>query len=367
MATDSAKEVPASGESGRSSLDVRGGVILFGIVNGEDGLHLNTVTCEWQETKPRNDHQSHHPLTLTGSTANIFNDLQIAGAVFAALLGLAFGSFLSVFLTRFPEGESIVSPRSHCRNCDHILAWWENLPLLSWIILRGRCRKCHNWIGLRYPFIELTMGLLWVACWIRFSRLIFYPSDTGNSEIPHLLVHSIIQVVGYALLCWLLVALATLDAEHFWLPDWLTIPGAALGFIFSLLEYETGDHFAQQKSLFHHATGSLLAILAAAAVVLIIRLAYWLIRRKEGMGLGDAKLMAMLGAWLGLFGALKCFAIAVFAAAAAAVIWLIVLSIRRRTGEWAKMPLPLGTFLCAAALIVVFFPDWPFTIAELGF
>ena len=112
---------------------------------------------------------------------------------------------------------------------------------------------------------------------------------------------------------------------------------------------------------------SIVQALLAAGVVLIIRLAYWLIRRQEGMGLGDAKLMAMLGAWLGLRGALESFALAVFAAALAALVWLIVLAIRRKTDEWAKMPLPLGTFLCAAALSEVFYPHWLLIWWQPGF
>jgi len=98
--------------------------------------------------------------------------------------------------------------------------------------------------------------------------------------------------------------------------------------------------------------------LFGAGIVLFIRLAYWLVRRVEGMGLGDAKLMAMLAAWLGLGSALECFAIAIFAAAAAAFVWLGILAIRRDTGDWGKLPLPLGTFLCAAAITQIFYPHW---------
>ncbi len=89
--------------------------------------------------------------------------IRILATLFAALLGLAFGSFLNVCLSRWPEGESVVSPRSHCRDCDHTLAWWENLPLVSWMALRGRCRKCGARISWRYPLVELIVGLLWAS------------------------------------------------------------------------------------------------------------------------------------------------------------------------------------------------------------
>jgi leader peptidase (prepilin peptidase) / N-methyltransferase len=279
-----------------------------------------------------------------------FNDLQLVGAIFAGLLGLVFGSFLNVCLSRLPEGESIATPRSHCRNCDHTLAWWENLPLLSWLILRGRCRQCQTRISPRYPLVELTVAVLWTLLWLRFSW-----SITGAATgIPHLVTRTWITLIGYALLSWLLVALAALDAEHFWLPDILTLPGIALGIICTILEMRSHDW-----ALFGIFMG--VSILVPAAVILIIRLAYWLVRRREGMGLGDAKLMAMLGAWLGFRVALESFALAILAATAAALIWLAILAARRKTQEWAKMPLPFGTFLCFAALSEIFYPDWLWT------
>ncbi len=295
------------------------------------------------------------------------------GTIFAALLGLAFGSFLNVFLARFPEGESIVSPRSHCRHCEHTLAWWENLPVLSWLILRGRCRQCHAWIGIRYPLVELAVALLWIGCWLRScapllaTALSTWPA-TGPAvlETPHPAIHAAIQLCGNALVCWLLTALAFLDAEYFWLPDWLTLPGIASGFLFVLLETWSNWFFDQPINLPHAAWHSLLAILGAAGLILAIRLAYWIVRRQEGIGLGDAKLMALLGAWFGLRGALETFILAALGASAVAILWLLVLAIRRDTDDWAKMPLPLGTFLCAAAIVEVFFPGWFLNAGRLG-
>jgi leader peptidase (prepilin peptidase)/N-methyltransferase len=289
------------------------------------------------------------------------NPLQLAGAIFAALLGLVFGSFLNVVLTRLPEGESIATPRSHCRNCTHILAWWENLPLISWIILRGRCRQCHTSISPRYPLVELAVAILWTLLWLRFAAPI-----VGITGIPYLVANTWITLIGYALLTWLLVALAALDAEHFWLPDILTLPGIALGFAFTFRIL--WSPIPVQASFVRIARNSLYAILASAAIILIIRLAYWLIRRKEGMGLGDAKLMAMLGAWLGFRAALESFALAVFAATLTALVWIAIGSLRSRPSKdkaqdqaWAQMPLPLGTFLCLAALSEVFHPSWLYT------
>ena len=106
-------------------------------------------------------------------------------------------------------------------------------------------------------------------------------------------------------------------------------------------------------------------ILVCAAIILLIRLIYWLVRRKEGMGLGDAKLMAMLGAWLGLAGALESFALAVLGAMLAALVWLLICFARGKTKEWASMPLPFGSFLCLAALSEVFYPSW-FSVWWIG-
>ena len=265
-----------------------------------------------------------------------------------------------MLVTRLPQGESIVSPRSHCRNCDHTLAWWENLPLLSWLLLRGRCRQCRHWIGLRYPAVELAVAVLWAAIWYRFNYPLFM-NDIEGIEFLHFALYAGIMIVDLAILSWLLVALAALDAEHFWLPDAITYPGIVLGFVYTLACNQLACCAKYTDSFRDAAWNCLIAILVSAALILVIRLAYWLIRRKEGMGLGDAKLMAMLGAWLGLIGALESFALAVFAAALAALIWLAISAIRKDKNEWAGTPLPLGTFLCLAALSEIFYPQWLWT------
>jgi len=136
--------------------------------------------------------------------------IRMMGTISAALLGLVFGSFLNVCLSRWPEGESVVKPRSHCRNCDHTLAWWENVPVVSWLALRGSCRKCGAWIGWRYPLVELAVGSVWaVAAW-----------QLSGPSFEHLLL-SAFPWAGISLLVlklafyWVLIGLAALDAEYF--------------------------------------------------------------------------------------------------------------------------------------------------------
>jgi leader peptidase (prepilin peptidase)/N-methyltransferase len=296
----------------------------------------------------------------------ILDKLQFVGMIFAALLGLAFGSFLNVFLVRFPDGESMVRPRSHCRTCNHTLSWWENLPVLSWIFLKGRCRSCKSGISARYPIVELAVGGLWTGCWVKFCTPVF-SSAAGEINSPRLVALCLFEFVCSALLCWLLVALTALDAEYFWLPDVLTLPGIGLGLLYILLRECIRDDAILPANLIHALWTSTLAISVSGGLLLFIRFLYWLIRRREGVGLGDIKLMAMLGAWLGTIGALESFVIATFIASAAALVWLIVLAIRRESGGWGAAPLPLGTFLCVAALSEIFNPHWLWLGLHLDF
>ena len=277
--------------------------------------------------------------------------IRILGTIFAGLLGLAFGSFLNVCLSRWPEGESVVSPRSHCRNCDHTLAWWENIPLVSWLFLRGRCRNCHDAISWRYPLVELAVGALWaVYAWSQLSAPNAWLIDPFRfPERPFI-------QLGAALFLWLLVALAALDAEHLWLPDKLTIPGILLGIIWTVL---VNRHFYRMTYDFGPPTpplapGALRRIgeaLAAALLILLIRWLYKLIRHQEGIGLGDAKLMAMLAAWLGLPGALLAFVLGTVLAALAGLVVIAVPSARTNPQSWATSKLPLGTFLCIGGIV----------------
>jgi leader peptidase (prepilin peptidase) / N-methyltransferase len=272
--------------------------------------------------------------------------IRLCATFFAALAGLAFGSFLNVCLTRWPAGESIVKPRSHCRACGRTLAWWENIPLLSWITLRGRCRTCGAWIGIRYPLVELAVGVIWgLVAWRSFDA--FFPAEFA---------------AGMMFFTWSLIALATLDAEYLWLPDALTLPSVAIGFCWWFLQrVQIGRALRILSEPWQDAEEAgkrLLAILAAALLILLIRWTYKLIRKREGIGLGDAKLMAMLAAWLGLPGALLSFFIGVVLGALVALVVLALPSKSMSAVEensaapgWWLRKLPLGTFLCIGGIV----------------
>jgi leader peptidase (prepilin peptidase)/N-methyltransferase len=309
--------------------------------------------------------------------------IPIFATVFAGLLGLAFGSFLNVCVTRWPLGESPAKGRSHCRSCGRTLAWWENIPLASWLALRGRCRTCRASIGWRYPLVELAVGVLWAfAAW----RVL---EGAADLSLPiGVLGYQLSVVAGMMVFLWLLVALAVLDAENLWLPDQLVWPGIVLGILTSFIWLAMASKLSEKYFDIIHLSAlpmtmsmesvmklgyfleairfpgignplvGLLVLLAgpilAAASILLIRWLYWIVRRREGLGLGDAKLMAMLAAWLGLDGALLAFSIGCLLGALTALALLALP--RTRTGEqnWALKKLPFGTFLCLGAIVSVF-------------
>jgi leader peptidase (prepilin peptidase)/N-methyltransferase len=277
--------------------------------------------------------------------------IRILGTIFVGLLGLCFGSFLNVCLSRWPAGESVVKPRSHCRQCGRTLAWWENVPLVSWIALGGRCRSCRSWIGWRYPLVEAAVGGLWA---LESWQYLGYWKPNVLASVLELDLQSerLVYTIGWAFFLWLLTALAVLDAENLWLPDWLTLPGILLGFICTVIFFRRIDFEPPYwHDLLDVALKCLFSILAAAALILLIRWLYWLFRRREGIGLGDAKLMALLAAWLGLPGALLAFGLGVTLGAVFAIVLLVIPSARRGSEGWAAIKLPLGTFLCIGGIV----------------
>jgi leader peptidase (prepilin peptidase)/N-methyltransferase len=251
--------------------------------------------------------------------------------IYTVLAGLVFGSFLNVCVSRLPRHESIVAPRSRCPHCDAPIRSWDNIPVLSWILLRGRCRDCHQRISIRYLLIEMGTAALFLLCLLTFGLTV--------------------RALATATFCWLLLGLAATDAETMLLPDSLTLPGLALGIISSGFQGFFGDMPAfEWRSL----ARSLLSAICAATLVLLIRALYWLVRRREGIGLGDAKLLAMIAAWLGA----KQTALVLFLGVVSAAIYGLMLiaggGARRNQAGGFTARIPLGTFLCAGAMIAIF-------------
>jgi leader peptidase (prepilin peptidase) / N-methyltransferase len=188
-------------------------------------------------------------------------------APFLAVLGLLIGSFLNVVIARVPEGLSVVSPPSRCPKCGHSIAWYENVPVLSWLFLRGRCAGCKAPISARYVLVELLTGTLFVACYVRFGV------DWSLA-------------LGLLMLCFA-IPLTFTDAEHWILPDQLTLPGIALGV---LMRIPLGTDAV---------IAGIIGAVGGFVLVRAIEWFGWLAFRKEAMGGGDKFLMALLGAFLG--------------------------------------------------------------------
>ena len=271
--------------------------------------------------------------------------------VLAGVAGLVFGSFLNVCVSRWPEEKSIVRPRSYCPHCERTLAWWENIPLLSWLALRGRCRTCHAWIGWRHLLVELGVGGLWAfSVW----QILIQIPELDFADFSYL---ALINGIAQMIFIWLLVGLAAIDAEHLWLPDRLIFPGILLGLGLNLLRgYVDAQSFGGSFDELKHRTSLAIAfwflgLVVPAGVVLAIRFLYRVFRNQEGIGMGDVKLMAMLGGWMGMKIGLLDFAMGVIAAAVFALLLLATPSFRANSEKWAQAKLPFGTFLSLAGIV----------------
>jgi leader peptidase (prepilin peptidase)/N-methyltransferase len=234
----------------------------------------------------------------------------------AAAYGLVFGSFLNVVVHRLPRGMSLVRPGSHCPKCGAPVRWFDNIPVLSYLLLGGRCRACRATISLCYPLVELAAGVIAAAVVARFGLTL--------------------QGLEAMLLVMLLLPLALIDLEHHLLPDVLTLPGIVLG-----LAGSAAGGFVPLLN-------SVIGALVGAAVPYVVIVVYRRLRGVEGMGLGDVKLLAMIGAFLGWRGVLLTLGLAATAGALLGLT-LIALGRGRRDTE-----LPFGTFLAGAATIVLF-------------
>jgi leader peptidase (prepilin peptidase) / N-methyltransferase len=256
----------------------------------------------------------------------------LAAMLIAALFGLAFGSFLNVCIARLPVGASIVHPRSHCPLCRHTIAMGDNIPVISWLVLKRRCRHCQWPIPALYPLVELA-----TAVWFVLSIWIFGVS---------------LAAANCAALGFFLIGLLVMDWQTHLLPDEFTLGGAALGFALTavrafLLPMDSGEIVltGPERILLYR----ILAILASAGLMLIIRWSYRLLRKRNGMGLGDVKMLAMIAAFLGLRHALLAFFFAVIAGA----LYAIALVARRQATGQTR--LAFGSFLALGGMAAALF------------
>jgi leader peptidase (prepilin peptidase) / N-methyltransferase len=284
------------------------------------------------------------------------------------VLGLLFGSFLNVCISRLPKHESIVHPRSRCPQCKAPIRWYDNIPLLSWFLLRGRCRDCKQTIPSRYPLVELATGL-----W--FASIVYRCLDSSaNTQLTTEWQFTVILIgIGITILGFLLIGLMVMDWQTLLLPDAFTLTGIAVGlFLVFVRAAFLGPNEDQVVLSNHHITltspggvtdhgnlfltgpealimGRIAAICGAALLLLLVRWLYKAMRHREGMGLGDVKLLAMIAAFLGFWPAILALLFGVFIATAYAVILLL----RGKAGATSK--LAFGSFLCIGGLITAQF------------
>ncbi|HEV2990962.1 MAG TPA: prepilin peptidase [Candidatus Angelobacter sp.] len=291
------------------------------------------------------------------------------------LFGLIFGSFLNVCIHRMPRELSVVSPRSACPACRHPIAACDNIPVVSWLLLGGKCRHCRTPISPRYAAVELLTGAL-------FALSYYVASHGAASEPIDTSDYSVLAIaIKYSTCCFLLIGLIFTDAETKLLPDLLTKPGIALGLLFSLLVKMPEPPPLIFSSLLSGRVLSLANSIAGAAFgsafLLGIALLYQAVRGVEGMGRGDVKLMALIGAFLGMWLTLLVLVLGtlvgtIFGILLIVVVWRKRLARRRsrrtepasvaRAKAWQSAKLiyrnfeiPFGVFLGAAALVALFF------------
>ena len=229
---------------------------------------------------------------------------------FAAAFGAIAGSFLNVLIYRLPLGRSVVWPSSACPHCNRELSWYENIPVVSYLALRARCRTCRAAISVRYPFVEALTAAMFAAAWWYYA--------------PGMLLVSRL-VFGCAL-----IALFAIDLEHHLLPNAITLPGIVVGLALSVFT-EPGWQ------------ASVLGALAGGGALYGIAEVYYRVRHEEGLGMGDVKMLAMIGAFLGWKLAL----VTLMLASLAGTVVGVFLIVSRRGGM--KYALPFGTFLALGA------------------
>lgn len=238
-------------------------------------------------------------------------------AVFVFLFGAAIGSFLNVCIYRLPLDQSIVSPGSRCMSCGAVVRWFDNIPIISWLVLRGRCRGCGAGFSIRYPLVELLTACLFLLLFLRFGLSISFAI--------------------YVLLVVALIVITFIDFDHQIIPDEISLSGVVLGFLASFFLPEPGW------------ASSLAGIVVGWGSLALVFYAYLWLTGREGMGGGDAKLLAMLGAFLGW----KAVPFIIFISSlVGSIVGLSLMALQRKGRHLA---IPFGPYLAMGAVLYIFY------------
>jgi leader peptidase (prepilin peptidase) / N-methyltransferase len=240
------------------------------------------------------------------------------GIIFAFLFGLALGSFLNVCIYRIPIKKSIVYPPSSCPRCEERIKFYDNIPVLSYLLLMGRCRRCGQPISIQYPMVEMAMGLISVALLLKLGPTLEY--------------------VFFMLFVGSLIAMAFIDLRHKIVPDVISLPGIVVGFALSLVPFTP----LQWRD-------SLIGIVGGGGFLLMVAIFFEKMTGRQGMGMGDVKMLAMIGAWMG-WQALP-FVILLSSVAGSLIGGTFLIASR----QGVKTKIPFGPFLSLGAMIYLFF------------
>lgn len=243
--------------------------------------------------------------------------------ILLGLFGLIVGSFLNVVIVRVPSGESIVRPPSKCPQCETAIAPRDNIPVVSWLLLRGRCRSCQEPIPAGYPLVEASNAVLWIAAGLRFGATW--------------------ELIPYAILFSVLLALSVIDLELYILPNKITYPSVLISLVALVpLSYLVRDNPGTSIA------AALIGGVAYAGFLGMTLIAYELIAKKEGMGMGDVKLAALLGIWIGWINPLLILHALIAASVIGLVVGVGIMFVRKES-----KPYPFGPWLALGAIVVI--------------
>lgn len=299
-------------------------------------------------------------------------DLGLVFMLLVFALGASVGSFLNVVIYRLPHGKSLVRPSSHCPSCEAPIRIWHNVPVLGWLMLRGRCADCDVAISGRYPLVELVAGVLALALW---HDLMGGLTTSESLASPDLLIHVVIPFCLYGFFIAGLVAIAFIDLDYFVIPDVLSLPAIPLGV---LVSYAAGHTMGVTV---HDAW---IGALAGSGVIIAIILIYGALTGREGMGGGDWKLLGAIGAWVGW----KALPLVLFLASVQGILATLVLGRALAVEELPAAPgeddstalnpseegaksvgqlaVPFGPFLALGALeALLFHEEWMRLLAKI--